>query len=344
MINKKGDMLTPAQLIIIILSVLGLVIALVIIFTLDLRGEADEKACSLSVLSRAGVGSALPSSTQSFVPLKCTTKKICITDGSKSECSQFKGESGVQYVVIDVKKNTPAEAARIIEKTNVEAKYNCWKTMGEGKLDIFPGNDASILDVFGKNWEVTMPTCFICYRIAISENLNKSKMSDKSSYFGKVQELVDINKYMMENAPEGSKESYLSLFTNKAIRSYGAADYTKGVPSQSALIFTQIITQGKISDKALGTGIATAGSIVILSKGKSVTSIPGLVITAGVSSLSGVLAGLAHWGSQEQSNIVCGPLTKGSENAREGCSSVGLYDYNDINKINSQCFKIEGNP
>jgi hypothetical protein len=338
MINKKGDMLTPAQLVIIVLAVIGLVMGIFILYSLNLKGEADDSACRLSVLSRAGTGSVLPGATQSFIPLKCTTKKICITTGA--QCGEFAGEQGVSTVVIP--KNNVAEAAKIIEKTNIESRYDCWKLMGEGKLDIFPGNDATILSVFGKAWDVTKPTCFICSRIALSKEFR-----DMEVYYDSVQRAVDFDKYAATNYPENSQKTYLKLFTNDVVSSYGT-DYVTSenkLPAQSAYLFTQIITRGSPWSKFTQTGIGTGVALIVGSSGKVFGSVPAAVTSLAVTGVSASVSGLSQWMSQQNSNTLCGSLSSKNDNLREGCSIVGRYDYNnEINKINSNCYMIEGNP
>jgi len=339
MVNKKGDMLTPAQLVIIILAVIGLVMGLFILFSLNLKGEADDKACSLSVLSRAGTGSILPGSTQSFIPLKCTTKKICITTPG-GKCSDFAGEQGVK--TIEIPSNDAAKAAALIEKTNVESRYDCWNLMEQGKLDIFPGTDESLFNVLsGGQWSTKSPTCFICSRIALSDEFRKN-----TNYFNDVQKNVDFNRYMATNSPEGSQKTYLALFTDDVVKSYGS-DYVKAdtiIPSQTAYIFTQILTRGSPWSTFWGTTAGTGAFLVLGSKGKALGNPYAAGGTVIVSALSGGIASASLSASQDVSNAICGPLSSKNANLREGCSVVGRYDYNDISKINSQCFKIEGNP
>jgi len=337
MINKRGDMLTPAQLVIIILAVIGLVMGIFILYSLNLKGEADDSACRLSVLSRAGTGSVLPTTTQSFIPLKCTTKKICITTGAA--CSEFAGEEGVKTVVIP--KNDVVKAAAIIEKTNIESRYDCWNLMGQGKLDIFPGNDASILNVFGKTWQVTQPTCFICSRIALSQEFR-----DMVVYYDSVQRTVDFDKYMATNYPENSQKTYLKLFTNDLVSSYGADSVGEKskLPAQSTYIFTQIITKGSAVNTFFGAAGGTAVALIAGSRGKVLSSIPAATAGAIFSGTSGAYASIVKLMSQDNSNTICGSLSSKNDKLREGCSVVGRYDYNNLSQINSLCYMIEGNP
>jgi hypothetical protein len=345
MVNKRGDLLTPAQLIIIVLSIIGLVIGLAALYMLDLRGEADDKACRLSVLSRAGVSSVLPSATQGFVPLKCTTDKICITTDKNIPCSQFAGEKDAIPVVIP--RNNAAEAAKIIEKTNVESMYDCWNLMGQGKLDIFPGTEDTLFATLTADglWSVKQPTCFICSRIALSSSFN-----DSSEYYLEVQDKVDIASFMEKNRPEGSQNTYLELFTSDAVKSY-YGNYVKQkdiIPSQSAIVFAQIVTKGSSLQTGVKTFLGTGASLSIgagwVGLGKFVFSKAGAGVIAIVSTVSGTIAGLSLAESQSYSVGLCGDLSSNKESARQGCSVLGRYDYNDISKINSACSYIEGNP
>jgi len=347
MVNKKGDMLTPMQLILIVLGIIGLIVGLAAIYLLDLRGEADDKACRMSVLARSGVSSVLPTATQGFIPLRCTTDKICITDSKKNQCSQFAGEEGVKYVEIDkidASRKKPELAANEIVKTNVEAMYDCWNLMGQGKLDIFPGTEADLFATFtGNTWTIKYPTCFICSRVAISKSLTDNKL-----YFEKVKENIDTKSFMEKNRPDSSLKSYSELFG--AGGSY-LGDYVRGkelLSSQSAIIFTQIITPGDtlktFFGASAGTGLALSAGSGWLGFGKAVISKVGASAVAAASVLSGLVAALSLSESQDYSAGVCGDLSSNKESARQGCSFVGKYDYNEAAKINQKCFYIEGNP
>jgi len=338
-LNKRGgDMLTPAQLVTLILAVLGMVIAFFILFALNLKGDADDKACSLSVLSRAGIGSAsiVPTGAQSLVPLKCTTKKICITNVNGGSCAEFAGDKDVKTFIIN-----PVEiqkSANEIEKINAEALYNCWKLMGEGKADIFPGTEpGSFSSIIWERIADIKPTCFICSRISMSESLKANKN------YQTILDKVNVEGYLETRIPEGGKLTYLQLLTDEKLNAYPSNFIkTKSVPSDSALIFSQIVTAESPGDAFFGgaNSVAWTGvGVAALSK-----KVVGIWYQVGAAIVYGAFAAATQYQNQGLSAAICGPLSSNKEQARQGCSIIGRYDYKDINTINSQCFRIEGNP
>jgi len=80
--KKEKGQIEVYQIVITVLAILGLVIALLLWSLFKDTADVSDETCHLSVLSR---GTA-PDSLQAFVPLKCTTKKICITQKSRKEC------------------------------------------------------------------------------------------------------------------------------------------------------------------------------------------------------------------------------------------------------------------
>jgi len=352
--NRKGDMLTPAQLVIIILSVLGLVIAIIVIVNLNMTDEAGEKACTLSLLTRAGIGSILPSPLQSATPLRCTTKKICITDSVKHECSQFKGEKDVKYEIVDIKKSS-AEAARTIEQINVESMYNCWKLMGQGKMDIFPGTGSDSIFtgfLFQEIVSIT-PSCFICDRISISDGLLKSEYvvnKVKTPYYPEVVKLMDVEKYAETHYPEGSKQTYVQVFTNDELRVYPSGLKDKKVWDNTGIVFMQIITKMGALDAIKMAGIKDVAALAAVPK-PGAKVLPGVV--AKVAAYIAIVAVLTHAtvsavvqvDNQRTSAVVCGDLTGNREGGmRQGCSVAMRVNYDKVDEINKACGIIEGNP
>src|SRR3989338_8876022 len=97
--NRKGE-ITVEQVIGLIMAIIGFVVVLILLFSLELETASADDVCRASVLSRASV----PTAAQNYVPLTCSTKKICLTKDGGGECEQFLGEKGVQIVKL---KGTP---------------------------------------------------------------------------------------------------------------------------------------------------------------------------------------------------------------------------------------------
>src|SRR3989344_6928981 len=91
--GKRGE-LTSSYIITTILVIAGFVVVLYFILNaLNLGGETTEDICAFSVLTRA----TSPQTTSAYIPLKCTTKKICLSD--KGDCEDFNGEENVKDTI-----------------------------------------------------------------------------------------------------------------------------------------------------------------------------------------------------------------------------------------------------
>ena len=169
---KKGE-IALQYLVVLILAIIGFVIVLILLFSLEFESFSTDEVCKLSVLSRASI----PSGVQGYVPLKCSTKKYCITDNDflGGKCEQFAGEKNVEMVRL---KGDVDEKARQIEKASAEAMRTCWSQMGEGKLDLFAEPmSLGLLDNLAKSLKVeaTGPSCVICSRVALADDVLKNK-------------------------------------------------------------------------------------------------------------------------------------------------------------------------
>jgi len=364
--SKKGA-LVAYILIPMILALAGFIILLYFLGMLDFSSYAGDEVCKLSVLTRA----TTPATAQNFVPLKCSTKKICLTKAFFGECKEFAGEKNVERVRLP---DDFDAAARKIEEANANAKYDCWRMMGEGKLDLF-GN---FWEVLGLDSEMGQSTCIICSRIAIDKDSFSEKELD--DILGQ----VDINNYMETRQVPGSELTYVQAFSNSGTSNLVAvqenADNTKEeIKSVLSGIFeskentlnaddkayiknnyeklengnlqrTYVFSQVKKQDvgKALsnlgniGVSIALgAGMTPVISKAAfhPYVLIPGLVVAAGT-------AGYAAYNSyigNEAAGEYCGKFQSSVVNNQEGCSLVQGVPY-DVKYINSICKSMQGNP
>ncbi|MBM3233056.1 hypothetical protein FJZ18_02730 [Candidatus Pacearchaeota archaeon] len=184
---------------VILLAFVGILYAL-------LKGSSEDDICKLSVLGRA---TTPISETQQAIPLKCVAKKVCFNDG-RGKCEEsLLGEKGVKEIKlpkVDVENEEALEkAAELIEEESARKMYECWKTMGEGKLDLFNGVKVS----FGI--DPVRTTCVICSRLVIDKNVPLE-----------VLERVDVNDYMKTHpVTSGSSITYLQAFTgSKDVKGY----------------------------------------------------------------------------------------------------------------------------
>jgi len=362
--SKKGA-LVAYILIPMILALAGFIILLYFLGMLNFSNYAGDEVCKLSVLTRA----TTPAAAQNFVPLKCFTKKICLTKSFFGECKEFAGEKNVERVRLP---DDFDAAARKIEEANANAKYDCWRMMGEGKLDLF-GNFWGVL---GLDSKMGQSTCVICSRIAI----DKSSFTEKE--LGDILGQVDINNYMETHQVPGSELTYVQTFSNsgtsKLVVVQGGEDNDKkmknglnkifddnkgSIPDaqyiesnygeklksgnlQRAYVFSQVKKE-KLGDVFnnlgdIGVSIALgAGMTPVIGKAAfhPYVLIPGLVVAAGT---AGYAAYNTYIGN-EAAGEYCGKFQSSVVNNQEGCSLVQGVPY-DVKYINSICKSMQGNP
>lgn len=363
--SKKGA-LVAYILILMILALAGFIILLYFLGMLDFGNYAGDKVCELSVLTRA----TTPAAAQNFVPLKCFTKKICLTKDFFGKCKEFAGEKNVERVRLP---GNSEEAARKIEEVNANAKYNCWKAMGQGKLDLF-GNFWKRLSL---DSEMGQSTCVICSRIAIDKD------SFSEGELGKTLGQVDINNYIEKHQVPGSELTYVQTFTNSGASKLVAVEESKdkdkeyiknrlnknfvenkgSIPNagyiesnyekldkenlQRAYVFSQVKKEsvmGSLSNLGdIGVTLALgAGMTPVISKVAfhPYVLIPGLVVAAGI---AGYAAYNTYIGN-EAAGKYCGKFQSSVvDKSQEGCSLVQGVPY-DVKYINSICKNIQGSP
>ncbi|MFH1425145.1 MAG: hypothetical protein ABIG28_00230 [archaeon] len=353
--QKRGE-LTSFQIVVTILAIAGFVIVLItILIVVDIEGQSEDEICKLSVLTRATV----PEEAQQLAPLKCHTKKVCLTLGD-NDCPQFLGEKNVDYITLS-KTRTP-ESVEKIEHTSAEAMLNCWNMMGQGKLNLFTGREGETITNFAFdkiNVKDVHPKCVICSRVALSTDLqNEGKYILKD---------VNINDYLRETPADPKKPdspTYLQIFTDRQVGSYPAdfkaelnsvRDDERTTTTEMAFIFSQFIVDprskwNQFIEKGLNTGVALGTGALLTPAGKAATLTVGAIPTA-ISVLVGAIisGGLAYkqaTANQGLAAVYCGDFTGGKNaGSKQGCSLVSPIDYTNISKINSLCQGgIEGFP
>ncbi len=349
--EKKGQLATY-QIVIIVLAIVGLIVVLLFFFAFKDSVNTGNDICHLSVLTRA----TSPQALQSFVPLKCTTNKICLTSNSNSKCADsFAGEQGVTVI------NLPSDsesAARMIEQTSADAMYNCWSVMGQGKLDLF-GN----FQKFSGLWtdiNNIKPYCTICSRVAVDSSVSTDVLNN-----------VNIYSYMKSNIPSGQSLTYLQLFTDQQFNSYpvvdsnlfqqkirtdSSGDTISSTGKQISFVFMQIKANspGQVLSNLAEAGAITTGGAFLTGPTRSVASV--LLLSGGTSAIltriavagaGAVFAGLNAYSGQVMAAGYCGAFTTqngdSSNGGTSGCSIVEAVPYN-AQSINQICGTIEGSP
>jgi hypothetical protein len=342
--EKRGE-LTSSQIVALVLTIFGFIIVLVFLLVyLDAETYGNDEACRLSVITRA----TAPSEAERLVPLKCTTEKICLRINNKDSCPQFIGEKNVVPIDLPSEKNA---AARKIEQVSADALYNCWKMMGEGKLDLFGGQEGNPVANFALEQFTTSeikPKCVICSRVALSEELKKRQ---------DILSQVNVNRYMAEAGPAGSQLTYLKLLTDEQIGNY-PINFTKNVTGSNgtqtdelAFIFMQILANKDPIEEAVkngvNTGVAIGGGLLLTPTGKVTSLIGTKFAVIGTIVAAAASGGISYYQASVNQGLAattCGKFGSVKEE-RYGCSIFTPTDYKNITNINILCNGgIEGNP
>ncbi len=378
MIKGKRGELTSSQIIGLVLAIAGFVVVLILLFSLSLDEQSDDEVCRLSVLTRA----TAPSSAQNFVPLKCTTDKICLSKDGGGECEQFAGEKNVEVVKL---KGKDSEMAEKIEEVSANAKFDCWSMLGEGKLDLF-GN---FWKEIGLSSALHEATCVICSRVAIDADSFSDKCG-KDDYdkeecekaLEPVLSKVDINEYMENNNVPGRDRTYAYLFSggssSRLVRvddsevdeetvendfkasKYGSKfldaalkDDKEKLKLERAYLFSQVKVGGALESSkktALLGGGLLAGAFTTPILRKAVANPYALGTALLVIAGSATYAGFNTAAAQEAAAGYCGSLQSSvtgsnpkKDGGKIGCSLVQGVDY-DFRKINAICPSIQGSP
>jgi hypothetical protein len=331
--QKRGE-LTSTQIITLVIAIIGFVVVLIVVLSLNLKGQSEEEVCRISILERA----TLPVAGQASVPLKCTTKKICLSINGE-ECSQLIGESNVQNIRVS---NKATEAARQIEQTTAQAMYDCWSMSGKGRYSLFQGSDSNMFtNLVAGQFSVNeaKAKCIFCSRIALSSQLQSKTDIIKD---------VNVNRYLKETPVPGSSLTYLQFFTDRQINSYPgnfSAEFSSSSEkntTQVAIVFSQMITSDTAPiDEAVragtNTGIAIGGAL--LTPAGRVLKVIGAKETVALSVVAMLATGTVAYFQTSQNQALtatyCGKFA--SQNGLTGCSVVSPMDYNDVATINELC-------
>ena len=344
--NRKGD-LTASEVIGLVLLIIGFVLVLMFFTVLNLEGGAEDKVCHLSVLSRASITQKI----SNFIPLKCTTSKICLTDSLVGgDCDEFAGEKKVDNIRVS---KEAEEGANKIEETIAKEMYYCWKELGEGKVDLFNGVE-NPETIYGQaanfiNVDNQASTCIVCARIAVDNAFDKNALEG-------IRTKIDVAEYMQKtNIPDG-KKSYLEAFSG-GLKSYPAeftetfgagTEIKKGETDEIAVIFMQFIAKDAplklFGEKTTKSAAFMFTSHAAISGFGMLKQWPAL-LAEGASALA--IGGFAAYEQNQKQNLAagyCGDFIGDAQEARKGCSIILPIDYENIEKVNQFCGRIEGSP
>src|SRR3989344_1184441 len=194
--KKRGE-LTSTEIITIVLSIIGFVIAITFLLVfLDLDKESRDEICSFSVLSRA----TAPETVNTFIPLKCQTTKYCIG----KECTEFIGEPHVEDISLPVNDEEELKETNTIE----------FKTQTDELAVIFtqikPKSYTEVLDNLGKVGGTIAGSAFL------TPGVNKALLSGPGLALTGVT-AAGVTIYSMSNVWKGKAVAggYCGTFTNR---------------------------------------------------------------------------------------------------------------------------------
>ncbi len=348
--NEKGEM-SSTQIATLILAIAAFIV--VAVFTGLLfkdKSQATDEVCRISVLTRA---TSPIESLNANIPLKCRTKKICISkSGREGSCEEFIGEENVRYVKLNEKSDK--DNARMIDREYADAMYQCWAMMGQGKLNIFTGSKQSAkTKLFLKDiLEISQQkhsTCIICSRVVLADDVSEE-----------IRGKINVNEYMKTNGSLPNSElSYLGYFSGaRDFDSYPEGFFldnenkslSRNYPDQTAFVFMQILTEKgaleAFGDASLRSTFIIGGSIVGSPIGwitKSVGVIPTAILSLLAIGTTGTVSALNADANQQIAAGYCGHLTNEGSERSEGCSIIKASRYT-IADINKFCGILEGDP
>ena len=341
--GNKGGQLTSFQIIGFILVIASFAILLLVVYPLFSGSDGSDEVCKLSVLTRATV----PEATQGYIPLKCQTDKICLSDGTgDGKCGDYFAEGEADKIKLD--KNSDS-AARKVEEVFANEMYDCWSMMGQGRLSLFNGGVLEYYNLDSPN----KVSCVICSRIVVEHG----KIDEVLKHDGNG---VDVNSYLEKTKVPGSGLTYLQTFTDEHFKSYPSAakiddedkivEFGAGESNEMAIVFSQI----KVPDYSTAFGKLLSAGAVGIGGSFAVGGLSTLKIFANPIALAIIIPAAAGVTIISMSNVYAGRATAAGycgkvtttlteKGASNGCSSVSIVPYN-VRAINDMCGILEGSP
>jgi hypothetical protein len=352
--NRQAD-LTMKTLVTIILLIIGFGIVIFIIYQLYFAGQIDREVCHQSVITRA----TLPSTggIREYVPLKCKTRKVCITAGLiGGDCEELKNEEGVTKYKVKTKEQ--------IERFIAQDMLECWSMMGEGKVTVF--GDWLAGYGIGK----VGSSCVICSRIAF----NRERLGEEGI---NVNEL-DVLSYMLTHKVPDKNISYYNYLAGengkmsfnfgeeikivdiktlevdkdgKLVETPGAENKftfeTAEAPTKKieeiGVMFMQISAprNSDLFQKQIRTLVGGLGASFVLAPHVTISAISNVYAWA-IIAIVGGYGQLNTLNNRAVTAGYCGDISTGTE-ARDGCSVVRMIDYN-AEDVSKYCNIVESIP
>ncbi|MEK6875732.1 MAG: hypothetical protein AABX30_03540 [Nanoarchaeota archaeon] len=321
--NNKAQM-TSTQLITVILSVTGFIILLYVISQIAFNQQVDREVCHESVIARATFPEVLDGKTKELFPLKCKTRKVCITSKiiGRGDCEK---ELGISFDTARVSPNLD-KINEDINKFLAREMADCWTMMGEAEVQIF-SKDAT--------WDSVNKKCSICSRISFDKSITSKKT-----------EIIGLGNYLFTHKTPNKEISYWDYLSRGVGRiGYNPADDAYNL-NQKAIVFMEVKASTLTSWIGLGAGGA-GGAVVGAKTGLAIgagigTFVPvGGTIAGGAIGLAIGFAGGAFLGDKIGDKIGDKLTSWGNNGVGSGYSFI---DYNEKSLKELECDSLENIP
>ncbi len=250
--KKKGEM-TSQTIIGIVLLIIGFGIILFIYLLLGWTETVDRETCHQSVIFRGSLTDKLD--FKQVVPLKCKTRKVCISDKTKGEC---KDDLGDNYNTIKIDSSLD-KIQNQVKMAFAREMADCWSMMGQGKIQVFTRKVEGI--------DAAPTQCVIC-----------SKISFDDSVKGKINKINDMGNYLFNHQAPNTEVSYCEFLTNNKEIFNVVTDnlnldqkaivFSETTESKLPLYFGRFVGGGLLTylmGPGLGTGIGAVGGDYVAS-------------------------------------------------------------------------------
>ncbi len=336
----------------IILVILGAAVLIIFFSGLFDEEEINRETCKISVSARG----TLPLG-EGYVPLKCQTKKVCITGKilGKGDCDEFMDSDKV----FTKRVSNSRQGLEQIEKVYAQETLECWNMMGMGELSLA---GQPVAQHFGVG-EI-YPSCVICSRVAIdTDSLDKVPF-----------EKMDVQDYMSTHAVPGTEKSYFDFMFGEGIvpltinkvpvlndeesnedigyegfdrENLEETEDVDELTEESAILFMQISAPNHWESFRNSVGATLGfGTAFVGVKGVVRGGMWAVRKTGWIGASVAAMGALYQQGSVAVNRAVaagyCSDVKFGDE-ARSGCSAVRITDY-ELDSIGQYCQVIESIP
>ncbi|MEK6917535.1 MAG: hypothetical protein AABW51_01165 [Nanoarchaeota archaeon] len=306
--RKKGEEPTSNTLRNTIIVIIGFALILFLLYRLAFSQQIDRSTCHLSVIERGSLPDTL--NIKDLIPLKCETRKICVTDKliGKGDCEK---ELGANFDTVRVSSDK-IKMQEDMNKVLAQEQADCWSMMGEGKIQVFTRGAQN------KN------RCVVCSRISFDNSVTE-----------KNKEIQGFGKYMISNSVPNQNISYWNYTTSGVLPKEYNASVDRFATTQKAVLFTEADRTAALSMFQGSTGFL-AGCYLGAQGGAIFGAFVGLGVGSIVTAPAGGIVGCIGGG------ILGGLIGKAS--AQEIDSALGNVDYisgNFLVDYNGEGFKSQ---